>query len=404
VAECQTGYFITSYKSSIDDSEQPFAFWVPRTYSPKRKYPLLVALHGSDADHRMIPEECFRIHERGFREDLVLLCPFGRGDLNFSGPGEADIWDAMRWVRERYAIDARRQYLTGLSMGGFATWRLGCGYPDQWAAIAPVCGGADVASARALSSVPVWCVHGVRDDLVPINRSREMVAALRLRNFRVRFSQLRAWGHDSWRWLYDPNRRRDSLPDWLFQYRRRTPAAIVQAPKPTGSFRDLFSSRVIISFPVHGLGHKETQILRAEAERLAAYSFGEYVMRSGRLLVKPDVDLNPADLASANQVMLGRIDNHCVLRRISRKLVARHLRGRLQVRGTEFLGKTLIVVAVQANSWNPAKKLGIITYQQFHQMQGIMDGLFGGAAEMGGMNIYDTLQHRFILREPIVES
>jgi len=53
----ETGYFNASYVSSVDDTEQPFALWVPRGYSPRKKYPLLVALHGSDADHRMIPEE-----------------------------------------------------------------------------------------------------------------------------------------------------------------------------------------------------------------------------------------------------------------------------------------------------------------------------------------------------------
>ena len=61
-----TGYFTARYVSSIDDSEQPFALWVPRSHSRRRQYPLIVALHGSDADHRMIPEECFRMHERGF--------------------------------------------------------------------------------------------------------------------------------------------------------------------------------------------------------------------------------------------------------------------------------------------------------------------------------------------------
>ena len=133
-----TGYFTASYVSSIDDAEQPFALWVPRTYSRRRKYPLIVALHGSDADHRMIPEECFQMHKRGFREDVIFLSPFGRGDVDFRWLAETDVWDTMNWVKTHYRIDARRQYLTGISMGGFATWRLACAYPEQWAAVAPV--------------------------------------------------------------------------------------------------------------------------------------------------------------------------------------------------------------------------------------------------------------------------
>ena len=40
-------------------------------------------------------------------------------------------------------VDQKRIYLTGLSMGGYGTWDLATRKPDLFAAVAPVCGGAD---------------------------------------------------------------------------------------------------------------------------------------------------------------------------------------------------------------------------------------------------------------------
>lgn len=396
----RTGYFTASYVSLLDDTEQPFAVWVPRSYSPRKKYPLLVALHGTDADHRMIPEACFRIPERGFREDVILLCPFGRGDLGFRWMGEADLWDALQWVKTRYSVDARRQYLTGLSMGGFATWRLGCAYPEQWAAIAPVCGGGEVKLLPALKRVPVWCVHGSRDDLVPVEHSRRLIAELRRLKFRHRYDELPGWGHNAWDYLYAPGRTRDSLVDWLLGFRKALPASARPKPKRGAVFHDLFSERIILSYPARGLVPKETELLRAEVERLARFHFGDCVMRSGRLIVKSDAELAESDLAGANHLMVGRTDNHAWLRRADRKLTARHVRGVLRVQGQTFLGKTLVVATVQANPWNPARLLGVITYQQFHQMRGIMERWFDPVRALQAVNIYDTLQHRFILQAP----
>jgi pimeloyl-ACP methyl ester carboxylesterase len=399
----RTGYFTASYVSAIDDSEQPFALWVPRSYSARRRYPLLVALHGMDADHRMIPEQCFRIPERGFREDVLLLSPFGRGDLMFRWMGEADIWDALHWVRSRYRIDPRRQYLTGLSMGGFACWRLACEYPEQWAAVAPVCGGGDAARLRRLRSVPVWCVHGAADDSVSVEQSRRLVAELRRLKLRHRYDELPGWGHNAWDWLYDPDRREDSLVDWFLRFRRRAAAPPVLRPRRQGLFKDLFSERVIVSHPASTPIAREADLLRAEAGRLAGFSFADFVMRAGRLLVKPDRELTPAELAGANHVMLGRTDNHAALRQVERRLPARHVRGRLQVRGQVYLSKTLVAVTCQPSPWNRERLLGVITYQQSRQMCGLIERLLGSAIELLDVNLYDTQQRRFLRHERLRE-
>ena len=120
-----TGYQTLSYVSPIDDSAQPIALWIPTTYSPRRQYPIVVALHGMDGDERMIPEECLEIPHRGFSEKVILLSIFGRGDIAFEGPGEADLWDALAWVKQRYRVNPRRQFLTGPQFNNFERLALG---------------------------------------------------------------------------------------------------------------------------------------------------------------------------------------------------------------------------------------------------------------------------------------
>jgi pimeloyl-ACP methyl ester carboxylesterase len=395
----ETGYFTASYVSPVDDTEQPFALWVPRTYTPRRKYPLIVALHGSDADHRMIPENCFRMPAQGFNEEVILLSPFGRGDVNYRWMGEADLWDAMNWVKKRYRVDARRQYLTGLSMGGYAAWRLACAYPEQWAAVAPICGGGEVAALGALKNIPVWCVHGERDEVVPVERSRELVAELQRLKLRPRYSELKGWGHNVWDWLYDPRRKYDTLVHWLLKCRKRSAAPARREPARTGGFMDLFNGRIVISHPGQTPIPREGELLRAEAGRLAAFSMGDYAMRTGRLIVKRDGDLTPTDLRGANHLMLGRTDNHVVLAKAGRKLRARHAKGVLTVNGETFLGKSLVAATCQPSPWNPKKLLGIITYQQFQQMRGMVERCCDPERNLPAINLYDTQQQRFIKGE-----
>jgi len=394
----RTGYFTGTYRSAVDDSTQPFAAWVPRTYSRRRAYPLVVMLHGMDGDERMIPGQCFRMHERGFREDVIVVSPFGRGDIGFRYMGETDFWDVVNWVRDRYRVDARRQYLTGLSMGGFATWRLACKYPAQWAAVAPICGGGHRAALKSLRRVPVWCVHGDLDELVPVERSRRLVDELRRLKFTVRYDELAGWGHHSWEWLYNPERSRDSLVDWFLEHRRPVPAPRVRAPRAEPGFKNLFHDRLIISHPSASPVPREAGLLRAEAQRIAEFRFGDYPMKSGRLLVKTDAEVTRADLQGASHLMLGRTDNHRWLKAASRKLVARHARGLLWAGGRSYIGKTLIAATRQQSPWNAGRQLGVMTYQQVNLMDGAAELFCGWQHELADLNLYDAQSARFVLK------
>jgi len=119
-------------------------------------------------------------------------------------------------LKQKYRVDNDRVYLTGLSMGGFGTWNYSVKYPDDLAAIAPICGGGDVKEVWQLRHMPTWVFHGAKDDVVPPSASQTMVDALKKYNPSVKFTLYPDANHNSWEVTYN----NDSLYTWLLAQKR----------------------------------------------------------------------------------------------------------------------------------------------------------------------------------------
>jgi predicted peptidase len=115
-------------------------------------------------------------------------------------------------------IDASRVYLTGLSMGGFGTWETAFEYPNTYAAIAPICGGAGVrwVTASRLKHLPAWIFHGDKDGAVPVENSHKIHNALQKLGAPVKLSIYPGVGHDSWTQTYDNS----EFWTWLLEQKR----------------------------------------------------------------------------------------------------------------------------------------------------------------------------------------
>lgn len=109
-------------------------------------------------------------------------------------------------------VDTNRIYITGLSMGGFGTWDLIQRYPGRFAAAVPVCGGGDEAQAAQLAHIPLWVFHGAKDNVVTVNRSRNMVAAVKKAGGKPRYTEYPQLKHNCWDSTYS----NPKLYDWLF--------------------------------------------------------------------------------------------------------------------------------------------------------------------------------------------
>ena len=122
-------------------------------------------------------------------------------------------------IATRYNVDQDRVYVTGLSMGGFGTWSLAAYTPNRFAAIVPICGGGEPYWAKRFAHVPTWVFHGAKDRGVPLNRSQEMVDALKKHGGNPKLRVYPEAGHDAWTDTYD----NPELYDWLLQQKRSDP-------------------------------------------------------------------------------------------------------------------------------------------------------------------------------------
>ena len=125
-------------------------------------------------------------------------------------------------IETKYAVDTRRVYLTGISMGGFGTWSLGLSHPEKFAAIAPICGGGDIitpalADKAKLTTLPVWAFHGAKDPVVPLAESERMVNLLKkLGAKEMKFTVYPEAGHECWADAYA----KPELYDWFLKHSR----------------------------------------------------------------------------------------------------------------------------------------------------------------------------------------
>lgn len=197
-----------------------YLLWLPADYKKEKNstFPLLIFLHGSGERGDSI--ELVKKHgPPSFvenRSDFPFItvspqCPIGTW-WNIE-----DLQQMLEQLLLIYRIDKSRIYLTGLSMGGFGTWSWACKFPEQFAAIAPVCGGGDLQFADELKSTPVWAFHGESDDVVPVKRTVEMVEAVNANGGSAKMTIYPGVGHDSWVNAYNE----EELYKWLLQHIRK---------------------------------------------------------------------------------------------------------------------------------------------------------------------------------------
>ena len=99
------------------------------------------------------------------------------------------VLEVMDTVLASEPVDVQRIYVVGLSMGGYGAWDLVSKMPSRFAAVVPIFGGGDKNQAEKISHVPIWCFHGASDAVVPVERSRSMIAAIRSAGGRPQYSE-----------------------------------------------------------------------------------------------------------------------------------------------------------------------------------------------------------------------
>ena len=133
----RTGHVVRAYVSRVDGSVQPYALTIPDSYDGTKPVRLDVWQHGTN---RTLNEVAFITQQQKDRpipldQDYIQLEPLGRTNVSYRWAGEADLFESLASVQQRYNIDPKRIVLRGFSMGGASTWHLGLHHPGRWAAI-----------------------------------------------------------------------------------------------------------------------------------------------------------------------------------------------------------------------------------------------------------------------------
>ncbi|MCC6494519.1 MAG: dienelactone hydrolase family protein [Pirellulales bacterium] len=142
-------------------------------------------------------------------------------------------------------VDARRVYVTGLSMGGGGTWNMLDQYGQRFAAAVPICAVAPTSGFQParLAGEPIWAFHAANDSVVSYFTTRNVVSAILnaagepLPSYpsrptadfaysspalELRHTEYRTGGHGIWGRVYST----PEVYEWMFAH--------TTVPEPTG--------------------------------------------------------------------------------------------------------------------------------------------------------------------------
>lgn len=214
-------------KEFVDKSGNvlPYRILYPKNYDKKKKYPLVLFLHGAgergnDNEKQLMHGSKLFVERQDDYPAIVIFpqCPEGnfwasvvtnRGSSSVSRdfdyqkypikwPLQA-VLDLVKQTQKTEAVDKNRLYIMGLSMGGMGTFEAIARQPKLFAAAMPICGGGDIASVNAYAKrLPLWVFHGDADDVVGVEESRRMVRALEAAKADVKYTEYPGVKHNSW--------------------------------------------------------------------------------------------------------------------------------------------------------------------------------------------------------------
>ncbi|MBZ5725907.1 MAG: dienelactone hydrolase family protein [Acidobacteriia bacterium] len=208
---------VETFLATADGSRQPYALYMPRSFSPAKKYPLVLSLHAEDSNHRFNLKQIFGGTARD--AEFIVACPLARGTMGYRGIAEQDVYDVLGDVERRFPIDPDRVYLTGISMGGGGALWLALTRPDLWAAVAPVSAAAIPGSeelAPNLLNLPVKLFHGELDTVIPPDSSRTWQRRLLDLDVAADYVEYPGVRHNAWDFAY----KNAALFDWFAGFRR----------------------------------------------------------------------------------------------------------------------------------------------------------------------------------------
>lgn len=199
-----------------NDVTVKYRWSAPANIESGKSYPLVLFLHGAgergDDNKAQLKHGVMPIIRNAEKLGIPVFllapqCPGNGWWTNRDRGKDNPLLDAvLALVDEKlkqHPIDPKRFHVTGLSMGGYGTWDLLARAPERIASAIPIFGGGNPKLARKFKSVPVWAFHGETDEVVPVERTREMIAAMEKSGAKPNATYYPEVGHNSWTRTYN---------------------------------------------------------------------------------------------------------------------------------------------------------------------------------------------------------
>jgi len=192
-----------------------------------KRYPLVIWLHGSGQSGSDNTSQMggatgiFTKAENQAKNPCFIIAPqCPDADIGWNKQVADNLMALIANLADKLPIDTNRLYLTGSSMGGFGSFSLAVKYPTVFAAVVPLCGGSDVKNAQVLKTVPLWAFHGDKDEMVPVERTRNVMKAIADAGGKLaKYTELTGEGHGITGIVYP----KPELHEWMFAQRRNAP-------------------------------------------------------------------------------------------------------------------------------------------------------------------------------------
>jgi S-formylglutathione hydrolase FrmB len=236
----------------------PYRVYLPLNYSAATNYPLVLFLHGAGEygtdNIAQVKNHIAGLIARTYSDyPAVLIVPqLDTSFWSFTNPNDLTL-GILAQVRQCYAVDERRLYLTGLSAGGFGTTDYAINFPALFAAIVPMSGAEivtpDTETQAQLSKLPTWLFCGgadgpdadCRDYYMNVNVLANIVFTQTNYGYPtavhgpVLYSEFTGLGHDIWELIYGATN--TDFYGWMFS-QIRPPAifAFAAASAKGGAF------------------------------------------------------------------------------------------------------------------------------------------------------------------------
>ena len=208
-------FLARSYHSAGGETMR-YRLFVPPEYAAAKKYPIVLWLHGANgrgsdnlrqiSGGNFLGTHVWTLAEVQAKDPVFVLAPqventkaWSRPHVNTAAPVSLrlalEILDA---VEKEYSIDRDREYIAGQSMGGEGVWAALTLARSRFAAAIVL--GSDGFDNEIVpdAKVPVWIFQGESDPIMPVDRARKWVAALRQAGGSPKYTEVPGVGHNVW--------------------------------------------------------------------------------------------------------------------------------------------------------------------------------------------------------------